>query len=141
MARNQISQYTPTESSGGNNEMMDNQNKNTYFKNFQDLVDLLYLNNGTFHVSVPVAEYFITYGEVPDYNTMSKLLGKDSLSTNRYNDIVKIDVKRSRVKIKFLRLKDYNFWYNVSEKFLNIIYLLQNNIFKYIIAPNFAFIK
>jgi len=36
----------------------------------------------------------------------------------RYNDIVKIDVKRSRVKIKFLRLKDYNFWYNVSEKFL-----------------------
>lgn len=36
----------------------------------------------------------------------------------RYNDIVKIDITKSDTKIKFLRLKDYKFWYRVSEKFL-----------------------
>ncbi|SHH00740.1 NAD(+)/NADH kinase [Tepidibacter thalassicus] len=54
----------------------------------------------------------------PEYRFENSILIVNDGVEHKYNEIVKIIVKSSELKLKLLRLKNYEFWSKVSEKFL-----------------------
>ncbi|SHJ88885.1 NAD(+)/NADH kinase [Tepidibacter formicigenes] len=54
----------------------------------------------------------------PEYRFENSILIVNDGIEHKYNEITKISVKSSKFKVKLLRLKNYEFWSKVSEKFL-----------------------
>ncbi len=54
----------------------------------------------------------------PEYRFENSILIVIDGVEHKYNEIIKVMLQSSQIKIQLLRLKDYEFWSKVSEKFL-----------------------
>ncbi len=54
----------------------------------------------------------------PEYTYENSILFVTDGMEHRYNEIVEIQIKLSELNVKLLRLKEYDFWNKVKEKFL-----------------------